>query len=351
MIGFSIYLGEDLTAQDYNYLIAMRNAGFAVVFTSLHIPEDDAQVVLQRLNVLTKWCRNLDLDVIADVSKIGLARLGVMIEDVTQVKALNLTGLRIDDGVDFSIVAKLSKEMPLALNASTLSNQDIASLREHGADFDHLEAWHNYYPRPETGLDRAWLSKRNIWLHQNGLKTMAFVAGDHFKRGPIGAGLPTLEEQRDENPLAAMLELQKLGCDHVFIGDPSLKPSTITSFTNYLKHDAITLHVTEAPEKLIAQKWHNRPDVARDVIRLVEGRTRQLFNVEPQSKIAARPKGTITCDNRRYLRYQGELQVTKINLPADERVNVLGHVIVADLPLLAQVDANQAIIFEKVNQA
>lgn len=351
MIGFSIYLGEDLTAQDYNYLIAMRNAGFGAVFTSLHIPEDDAQIVLQRLNVLTKWCRNLDLDVIADVSQVGLARLGVAIADLTQVKALNLTGLRIDDGVDFSVVAKLSKEMPLALNASTLSNQDIASLREHGADFDHLEAWHNYYPRPETGLDRVWLNEKNTWLHQNGLKTMAFVAGDHLKRGPIGAGLPTLEEQRDENPLAATLELQKLGCDRVFIGDPSLKPATITSFTNYLKHGAITLHVTEAPEQLTAQKWHNRPDVARDVIRLVEGRRRQLFDVESQSKVAPRPQGTITCDNRRYLRYQGELQVTKTDLPADERVNVLGHVIAVDLPLLAQVDANQAIIFEKVNQA
>ncbi|WEV36698.1 MupG family TIM beta-alpha barrel fold protein [Lactobacillus sp. ESL0677] len=349
MIGFSIYLGLDLTAQDYNYLIAMRNAGFTTVFTSLHIPEDDAQVVLQRLSELTKWCQNLDLDVIADVSKSGLARLGVAIEDIEQVKALNLTGLRIDDGIDFSLVAKLSKEMPLALNASTLSSDDIASLREHGANFDYLEAWHNYYPRPETGLDREWLKEKNAWLHQNGLKTMAFVAGDNIKRGPIGAGLPTLEEQRGENPLAAALELQKLGCDRVFIGDPSLKPVTITSFTNYLKQDAITLHVTGVPSQLAEQTWHNRPDVARDVVRLVEGRRRQLFSIEPQSEIASRPQGTITCDNSRYLRYQGELQVAKVDLPADKRVNVIGHVIEEDLPLLAQIDANRTIIFEVIN--
>ncbi|WEV70635.1 MupG family TIM beta-alpha barrel fold protein [Lactobacillus sp. ESL0785] len=346
MIGFSMYLGHDLTSQDYNYLLAMRNAGFSTVFTSLHIPEDDSQVVLSRLGELSKWCHNLDLDLIADVSKTGLQKLGIAIDDLEQVKSLHLTGLRIDDGVDFRLVAKLSKEMPLMLNASTLDTNDITALREYGANFAHLQAWHNYYPRPETGLDADLLQRKNRWLHKNNLQTMAFVAGDSNRRGPIKRGLPTLEMHRDENPLAALLELRQFGCDRVFIGDPALRQETIASFTNYVKHGALTLHLEEPVPALVGLEWHNRIDVARDVVRLVEGRTRQLFDTTPLSNIEPRPRGTITCDNRRYLRYQGELQITKRDLPADEKVNVLGHIINADLPILKQIKSGSKIVFE-----
>ncbi|MBA1395256.1 DUF871 family protein, partial [Lactobacillus sp. XV13L] len=130
-------------------------------------------------------------------------------------------------------------------------------------------------------------------------------------RGPIHAGLPTLEGDRDKNPLAAALDLSNLGCDHVFVGDAALSPEMITNFKNYQKEHALTLHVDTDLPVLFDHEWHNRSDVARDVVRLTEGRTRQLFSVEPQPGLRPRPRGTITCDNTRYLRYQGELQITK----------------------------------------
>jgi len=340
-----MYLNRDFTAADYNYLLAMRNAGLTTVFTSLHIPEDDPKVVLKRLAELTKWCQNLETDIIADVSEEGLEKLGILLDNEKQVESLGLTGLRIDDGVPSATIAKLSQKMPIALNASTINEDDITALREHGANFENLQAWHNFYPRPETGLDASWLEQKNKWLHQMNLETMAFVAGDDVLRGPIHAGLPTLEKHRGENPLAATLELKQLGCDHVFIGDSSLTTDMIICFKNYTKKQVITLHVDENLPELFNYEWHNRPDVARDVIRLTEGRSRQLFDTEPQTKINPRPKGTITCDNKLYLRYQGELQITKHDLPADERVNVLGHVMPQDLPLLDLIGAGQKISF------
>ena len=39
-----------------------------------------------------------------------------------------------------------------------------------------------------------------------------------------------------------------------------------------------------------------------------------------------RPLGTITVDNEKYERYQGEIQIAKRNLPADEKVNVIGRI-------------------------
>ena len=345
MLGFSIYLNRDLTADDYNYLLAMRNAGLTTIFTSLHIPEDDPKIVVRRLTELTKWCKNLETAVIADVSESGMARLGLSLENEEQIESLGLTGLRIDDGVSPATISKLSQKMPIALNASTVNEDDLTALREHGANFENLQAWHNFYPRPETGLDSNWLKEKNDWLHHMNLETMAFVAGDAVLRGPIHAGLPTLEKQRGENPLAAMLELKRLACDHVFIGDASLSPQMIDSFKNYTKKQIITLRIDENLPELFNSEWHNRPDVARDVVRLTEGRSRQIFDVAPQGNPGTRSKGTITCDNKLYLRYQGELQITKRDLPADEKVNVLGHVVADDLPLLNQIGARQSIIF------
>ena len=345
MLGFSIYLNRDLTADDYNYILAMRNAGLTTIFTSLHIPEDDPKVILNRLAELTKWCKNLETSVIADVSESGMARLGLALENEEQIASLGLTGLRIDDGVSPATIAKLSQKMPIALNASTINEDDVTALREHGANFENLQAWHNFYPRPETGLDSNWLKAKNDWLHHMNLETMAFVAGDAVLRGPIHAGLPTLEKQRGENPLAAMLELKRLACDHVFIGDASLSAQMIDSFKNYIKQQIITLRIDKNLPELFNSEWHNRPDVARDVVRLTEGRSRQLFDVAPQENPEARSRGTITCDNTKYLRYQGELQITKRDLPADEKINVLGHVVAEDLPLLNQIGAGQSIIF------
>ena len=205
-----MYLSRMLTADDYNYLIAMRNAGFNTVFTSIYIDEKDAESIKNRLNELVKWCKNLDLEIIADVTAEGLKKLGIDINDVGQVQSLNLTGLRIDDGVRMETIAKLSKSMPIALNASTISEEDLVSLKEYNAAFDHLQAWHNFYPHPETGLDANWFKEKNDWLHSKGLKTMAFVPGNDKFEGPIGESLPTLEKQRHENPLAAMLELKVL---------------------------------------------------------------------------------------------------------------------------------------------
>ena len=49
MLGFSVYLDKDLTADDHNYLLGMMNAGFKEVFTSLTGLKDEADIVLKRI--------------------------------------------------------------------------------------------------------------------------------------------------------------------------------------------------------------------------------------------------------------------------------------------------------------
>lgn len=350
MLGFSVYLGHELTSEDYNYLLTMRNSGFACVFTQLEVPDTDRETILKRLSNLTDWCQKLDLKIGADVSEEILQKLDINVNSVEQIKSLNLTGLRVDDGFSIEMIAKLSKEMPIVLNASTITQEDIDNLKYSNANFDRLMAGHNFYPRPETGLDVSWMQKRNKWLHQYDLKTAAFVAGNGKLRGPLFAGLPTLEKQRYENLLAAILELQQYDCDHIFIGDPQLTRDAIETITDYEKEDAITLHLdTEIPE-LFENEWHNRPDVARDVVRLQESRKKHVLSTEPQDNIYARPKGSVTIDNSLYQRYEGEIEVTKRDLPCDKKVNVMGQVKDYDLALLDHIGSSTRVIFRKANK-
>nr|WP_257785805.1 DUF871 domain-containing protein [Planococcus halocryophilus] len=58
--------------------------------------------------------------------------------------------------------------------------------------------------------------------------------------------------------------------------------------------------------------------------------------LKPENTII-RIKGSITVDNERYGRYRGELQITKRDLPADDKVNVIGKVIEEDLALLTSI--------------
>lgn len=160
MLGFSVYLGHELTSEDYNYLLMMRNSGFACVFTQLDVPKADSDTILRRLGDLTSWCQKLDLKIIADVSETILQNLDINVNSVQQIRSLNLTGIRIDDGFSSEMIAKLSKEMPVVLNASTITQDNIDNLKYSNANFEKLTAGHNFYPRPETGLEAHWMHEK-----------------------------------------------------------------------------------------------------------------------------------------------------------------------------------------------
>ncbi|WEB30972.1 MupG family TIM beta-alpha barrel fold protein [Lactobacillus mulieris] len=344
MLGFSINLGEPLTAQTHNYILKMRNVGFKGIFTSLQAPEQDSEQVLKGLTELKKWCHDLGLELVGDISKTGMQKLGLE-TDITSLKSLGLTGVRIDAGFDNEEIAKISKELRVALNASTISEEDVICLRENQANFDHLEAWHNYYPRRNTGLDQGWMIERNKWLKNYGFKVVAFAPGDGIKRAPIFESLPTLEEHRNVSSFFASLDLFDMGLDHVYIGDCDLSEESFEQFSEYLDKKAILLHLTRKNSILVKHSWHQRADLSRDVVRLEEGRIRQLFS-QVELKSGKRPKGTITSDNERYLRYEGELEITKKDLPEDERVGIVDKVADFDLPLLDIINSNQMIIFK-----
>ncbi|MFC6177293.1 MupG family TIM beta-alpha barrel fold protein [Companilactobacillus huachuanensis] len=344
MLGFSAYLHSSLKKDDLVMFNKFVQAGFKGVFTSINLPEDDPKVLLANLKSLGQMCADNKLELTLDVSSSALKRLNLELpHDLNVFQELHVTMLRIDDGISIQEIAQLSQEMKIALNASTIVQSEIDELKADKADFTNLEAWHNYYPRENTGLDRDWFKEKNRWLKLNNFKVMAFIAGDENLRAPVYKGLPTLEENRYENPLVAALNMGDFDVDRIYIGDSAIATTTFEQFRNYFVDHVLQIRVQlhNAPS-YISHIFHQRADVSRDVVRLKEGRPLNHSRIEPNNS-GLRRQGSITLDNVLSGRYQGELQLVKYQLPADNTVNVIGQIADKDIGLMKYCVANQAI--------
>ncbi|MGM2633167.1 MULTISPECIES: DUF871 domain-containing protein [Bacillus cereus group] len=345
MIGVSIYLAKERVKKQEEWLKVAKENGFSSIFTSLHIPEDDPGTYKELIQMLGKQALENNMELMVDVSPKSLHHLGMTYENVEDLLDWGITGLRMDYGIAPKEIARVSHKMKVALNASTITDSFWKELITEKIRVENVEAWHNFYPRPETGLAKSFLQKQNQYLHECGIKTMAFIPGDGEKRGPLYEGLPTLEKHRNMCPLEAYLELvQDCGVDKVLIGDISGSVESVQEIAS-ASRGIIPLRyksfITDKEVLKIVERVHtNRLDPARDVIRSVESREEHKVILQPMHTIT-RKKGSITIDNELYGRYAGEMQVAIHDLPADEKVNVVGMVVEEDISLLPYVGAGK----------
>lgn len=345
MLGISVYLSEERQKQNAEWIGKAASFGLKSIFTSLHIPEDDPSTYKHLLQELGALAKKHDMELLADVSPQSLGHLGLKWELIDTLLDWGLAGIRADYGFSSAQIVELSKKMKLGINASTISAEELQEWLDLGLNASNVEAWHNFYPRPETGLDKDFLIKRNQFLKGMGITTMAFVPGDGELRGPIFSGLPTLEKHRGFSPAAAAAELMN-SCytDKILIGDHSVNDETLMQLTK-IAEGVIPFRIEtlggQHHEDLFKQIHTNRMDPARDVVRSVESRSyaQQGQNkLEPSNQVG-RNKGMVTVDNVLYGRYAGEMQITLANLPQDARVNVIARVKEEDLPLLDEIKA------------
>ena len=341
MYGISIFLGEALTEQVEDYIYEMNRIGFKGIFTSLHIPEDDSSLYADRLKQLGQIAHQLQMKLMVDISGEALNRAGFSFDDVDSILAIGVTGLRMDYAISNQKIAEISKKMDVGLNASTITMQDISELKQYDADFTRFEAWHNYYPRPETGLSSQFLNTKNKWLKEVGFKIFAFTPGNNLFRGPLYQGLPTLEKHRFLNPLSATIDLKRnFAVDGIYIGDPSISTRSQHQFESYIKAKTLLLEVVDVGSKYyktILGAHVNRQDDARDVIRSADARFKKIDVVLPEQAIERR-MGSVTIDNEKYGRYMGEIQLTKRDLPSDEKVNLAAEVVNEDQSLINLIE-------------
>lgn len=322
-LGLSLYLSS--FAAQCSALGGWSNTG-APVFISLHISEEFDDTYCSRAEAACHQLADMGFRIIADVSVKTQEQFGCS-DLVELARMLRLWALRVDYGFTADRIAAMAKRIPVVVNASTVSAEDARRIASGGAE---VFAMHNFYPRPETGLDEEYLLETTRALQAAGLKVLAFIPGDTQRRGPLFEGLPTLEVHRNVLPSAAFVDLaQRFGVDEIFLADPGISPAEAARIHRYCREGIISVPaiLDKKHEHLYNHVFTCRVDSPKGLVRFQESRTYscQGAAVEPENCLR-RHRGTITLDNCRYGRYSGELMLVRQDLEADPRVNVIGHV-------------------------
>ena len=322
-LGYSVYL----STFDAQQPMLERSAGMdAPVFLSLHISEEFGPDYCTRAEAVCHWLAEAGYRIIADVSVETVAQFGEP-DLVRLAKRLRVWALRIDYGFTEDETAALAAQLPIVLNASTTTPEAGARIAAAG---ELVMAMHNFYPRPETGLDSAFLSESTRALQQAGLKVLAFLPGDLALRGPVHAGLPTLEEHRGQLPSACYADLAlRFGMDGIFLGDPELSAVEQGRIRRFQDEGVLSIPAQLEPgrEALYGRVFTCRVDSPAKLVRFAESREYSCFGGPAAAgPCEPRPRGSVTLDNDRYGRYAGEIQLLRADFPADPRVNVIGHV-------------------------
>lgn len=333
-IGISLYLGSGFE-KNREIVEKARAAHVEYAFTSLHIPEEtgfDSQTEIQRL---LKLCQENGIHLITDISPNTLPKLGCSSFD--ELEKTNVSCIRLDFGFTLQEAADFTHRFQVVINASTIQDGDVQELRRCGADFGHITACHNFYPKPLTGLSLEKVAKINQRAKQLGFVTMGFVAGDRECRGPLFEGLPTAEAHRRGDVFVNMLELhEKTDMDIVLIGDVDVTDAVWERIREYHEgYISLSAEVEEPYAFLRETVHHDRVDSSDYVIRSVESRTYKQH--VPKAETKPRKKGSISIGNEAYLRYSGEVEIARIDLEEEERVNIVGRIAEADFKYLPYI--------------
>lgn len=346
--GISIFTGMKYTLEEnISFIKKSKKLGFDNIFTSLHIPEANYEKAVEEFKEIAIVADNINMKIIADISPRAFTFLGADMNNLKKVKDMGIYGVRVDFGFSPKEISSFSHNklnLKIEINASTVTERFFNELENFSPNYKMLQACHNYYPRLNTGISTETFNRKNEMLKKRNMKISAFIPSLVNKRAPIFEGLPTLEKHRFLDPYVAAKELFALDMENVIFGDSIPSDDEIKrigAINENMVEIRIRVNVCSLLEKkIIFEHIHtNRLDSAEDVIRSTNSRVDLHHgNVIYPHNNARRPIGSITIDNKDYLRYSGELQICKKLLPPDMRVNVVGSVYKNDLILLDYID-------------
>ena len=351
--GFSVYFGLDNSKEENIKLLKdAHKLGFTRIFTSLHIPEANYEVLKVEVKEFFQLAKEYDMDIISDISPNTFKFLDLEDMDLKGLKDMGVKTIRIDFGYGEEDIAKMTKNkygIKVQLNASTITEEFFENLDRYSPNYENIDALHNFYPRIGTGISEECMINKNKLLKEKGIKPCAFVQSNNRKRSPLKDGLPTLEDHRNKEVREAANHLFALGNTSVFIGDslPSIKElKDLSSLNPDVIELDIQLNVEDnASIRLLNEVYSARTDEARDAIRASESRLRLNGDIIEPYNTVEKKYGDITIDNKDYLRYMGELQILLTNQEKDKRTNVVGFILQKDLYLLKYIKGGKKFHF------
>ena len=344
--GISVYIGlQHSLDTNISYLKLAHHYGYRRLFTSLHIPEADSRALVSDFRTLMAEAASLGFAITADISPRTFSLLGASNDDLSLFMEWGLNALRLDYGFSPTYMGTITAKsrLNIEINASTVTAALLEDMATANVDFSRIQACHNYYPRPETGLSWASFAQRSALLHSHGIPVFAFIPSLSSPRAPLFSGLPTVEKHRLVPPVVAAKEF--LACQllsGILFGDPLASEEDLASVAAL---DPSCLELSVVVEKdlsptertILFAPFHTcRIDSGEYAIRSQEARSLCKTAIPIRSAMP-RPVGALTIDNEAYGRYMGEMQLITDSLPADPRVNVAAHVIPEERCLLSYI--------------
>ena len=329
---FSLYPTDPGQTRDA-VVAAVRTQPDRFVFTSLHIPESrDLHAFGEYLARLHK---SEGFEFCADISPATLSALDLSIEDLGLLRTWGVRSVRIDFGFDTAQIRRIAQVGPfgVAVNASTV---DAAFLDEL-CDVP-LVGWHNYYPRPETGLSEDFHDRQNALFAARGLDLYSFLPGEVSFRAPLFVGLPTLESHRYRNAYVTyLLSRTRQPAVQLVCAEGVLHAEHLRWISHFERTGEVTLplvSVDPALEHLAGRSWRLRPEGTDNSFRIEETRGASL--PERITNADVRARGSLQMDLAGYGRYAGEVHLMSRDLPLTPLVAFVGCIA---QPYLGLVDA------------
>lgn len=342
MHGFSVYLGQDFNE---SYIQKMIDLNYDTIFTSLQIPEENDATKIQYLTSLLSYLQDYSITYIVDINP---RLLNEKLYNDLNFPNANIV-IRIDTDTSIDIVNDIIEHgFNCCLNASIVTYKLLHNLVQSVSNFSQILYCHNYYPRPDTGLDKRYVTAQNnlILSFNRDAIIFGFIPGT-TKRGPLFKGLPTIEETRYGKPIVNAHDLIESGINNVIIGDNLINNREAESLSDFLHNQHFTLNVTLLDtqySQIFKNKHTARVDNPSTSIRSQEARSYCSSSIIPLNT-TTRKVGDITIDNQLNGRYEGELQLIKTALHSHAHVNVAAHINEADIPLIHCIKGSDTFSF------
>ena len=343
MYGMSLYCGTEYSLDEIKRQIDIgESVGINTLFTSLQLPEADAKVVLRDFPKMAEYAHLHGMKVEADIAERTTTQFGIDIHDLKAIKAFGVDYARLDGGYTIEQIAEATHNdlgIHMVLNAATITENKLLKLDSLGINKKQAHFCHNFYPMRYTGLQIDRAAEINALIHEYGYRVTGFIPSNAHKRIGVSLGLPTVERHRNMDTFTAIEECKALGFDDIFFGDDLASKEELLMLVN--RHPtAITFRM--------------KPEIEGDVMDWLLGRElrqiqknipeiiRSHFN-DPESIYKKNAVNGVSEDIRRgdvlmckteLLRYAGEVQIARKDLPADPSIGRIGRIIDKDLPLL-----------------
>jgi hypothetical protein len=340
-LSLAVYPAKTDQSQTWDQLLESAKAhGFHEVFSSIHLPEYTLAQQVDELEKLNYYVKKHQLKLCVDL---GGPHIKEILEDkklTEKVRDIRIDCLRLDFGFTLSDLELIISKLEINSFALNASLYDEPGLRELINSINSIKtglslcACHNFYPRPHTGLDHRFFQEQNLICHRLNLSVTACVPFQHDQRGPLYAGLPTLEEHRNQKLPAVLYDMMTMldENDGLLFADENCSEEDFSVIETLCIKKEIEFpvvlddNITKQERQLLLNRKHTfRFDSNEWILRSESSRGMAQFATAIKERATRSLKrGDITIDNQLYQRYSGEIQFIRSDLQKDRRVNVLG---------------------------